>query len=267
MSTDIALFQKEIDAQVGDPKVAQTLVTTVFKGLTQDSMKAALLEGRIRGFEFKSFLDKDIYAVPYGQGYSLVNSIDFVRKIGMKSGIVGKLAPKYVEEDGKIITCEVTVKRMVGTFVGEFTALVYFKEYYAGHKNEDGTIKKNKYGDVKPGLWDTKPHTMIAKVAEMHALRMACPEELAQTYIEEEMEKGAIIEKPEVKIDTEPYRAKIESCQTVDELKSVWLPIPPEVKSLLEDLKNSTYIALTKKAKEAETVHEGEITLSDIEKI
>jgi hypothetical protein len=29
--------------------------------------------------------------------------------------------------------------------------------------------------------------TMIAKVAEMHALRKACPEELAKSYIEEEM--------------------------------------------------------------------------------
>ena len=31
---------------------------------------------------------------------------------------------------------------------------------------------------------------MIAKVAEMHALRMACPEELSQSYIEEEMDEN-----------------------------------------------------------------------------
>lgn len=265
MSTDIALFQKEIDAQVGDPKVAQTLVATVFKGLQPESMKAALLEGRIRGFEFKAFLDKDIYAVPYGQGYSLVNSIDYVRKIGMKSGIVGKLAPKYVEVDGKIETCEVTVKRMVNGFVGEFTALVYFKEYYAGHKNEDGTIKKNKYGDVKPGLWDTKPHTMIAKVAEMHALRMACPEELAQTYIEEEMEKGAIIEKPEAKIDVEPYRVKLEECKNLGDLTTAWLSLPVEVKTLLKDLKDAMKEKFMQKP--VETVHDGEITIDDVAKM
>ncbi len=265
MSTDIALFQKEIDAQVGDPKVAQTLVTTVFKGLTQESMKAALLEGRIRGFDFKAFLDKDIYAVPYGQGYSLVNSIDFVRKVGMKSGIVGKLAPKYVEEDGKIITCEVTVKRMVSGFVGEFTALVYFKEYYAGHKNEDGTIKKNKYGDVKPGLWDTKPHTMIAKVAEMHALRMACPEELAQTYIEEEMEKSAVIEKVEVKQDFTVQQTKLESSKTMQELVAVWETLSPEAKLELRAIKDQMKQKL--EVKDAEIVHEGEITIDDIAKM
>lgn len=265
MSTDIALFQKEIDAQVGDPKTAQTLITTVFKGLQPDVMKAALLEGRIRGFDFKAFLDKDIYAVPYGKSYALVNSVDYIRKTGMKSGIVGKLAPKYTETDGKIETCEVTVKRMVNGFVGEFTALVYFKEYYAGHKNEDGTIKKNAYGDMKPGLWDTKPHTMIAKVAEMHALRMACPEVLAQAYIEEEMEKGAVIEKPEVKIDIEQYRAKLEACKTLGDLTTVWLSLPVEAKKELEALKNEMKTKVGQIV--AEVVHDGEITLSDIEKI
>ena len=32
---------------------------------------------------------------------------------------------------------------------------------------------------------------MIAKVAEMHALRMACPEEMRQQYVEEEFAKGS----------------------------------------------------------------------------
>lgn len=32
---------------------------------------------------------------------------------------------------------------------------------------------------------------MIAKVAEMHALRMACPEEMRQQYVEEEFTKGS----------------------------------------------------------------------------
>lgn len=35
---------------------------------------------------------------------------------------------------------------------------------------------------------------MIAKVAEMHALRMACPEELSKAYIEEEMGSNNIPE-------------------------------------------------------------------------
>lgn len=59
-------------------------------------------------------------------------------------------------------------------------------EYYAGHKNADGTIKKGKYGDMPPTIWDTKPATMIKKVAEAQALRMAFQEVFAGTYDESE---------------------------------------------------------------------------------
>ena len=54
--------------------------------------------------------------------------------------------------------------------VGDYTAKVYFTEYSTGRN-----------------LRNTKPRTMIAKVAEMHALRSAFPEEMAQQYVEEEM--------------------------------------------------------------------------------
>ena len=37
------------------------------------------------------------------------------------------------------------------------------------------------------GLWKTKPHVMLAKCAEARCLRMGWPEQLAGTYIEEEL--------------------------------------------------------------------------------
>ena len=40
------------------------------------------------GFEFKDFLEKRVYAIPYGQSYSLVASIDHFRTIGSRSGVV-----------------------------------------------------------------------------------------------------------------------------------------------------------------------------------
>jgi len=56
-----------------------------------------------------------------------------------------------------------------GGYVGDFTAQVDFKEYTKGRD-----------------LWLSKPRTMISKVAEMHALRKACPDDLAGLYGEDE---------------------------------------------------------------------------------
>ena len=55
--------------------------------------------------------------------------------------------------------------------MGDYTATVYFDEYTKGRD-----------------LWKSKPRTMIAKVAEMHALRMAFPEQMEKHYVEEEFD-------------------------------------------------------------------------------
>lgn len=226
MTTEIQNFTKEIDLVLSDTQTQTALLTTTFKGLQLPAMKQALMEGRMRGFEFEDFLKKNVYAIPFAGGYSLVTSIDYSRKIGMRSGIVGKKAPEYgVDDDGKIVSCSITVQRMVNGYVGDFTAKVSFDEYYkTGHNG-------------KPSLWDTKPQTMIAKVAEMHALRMACPEELSQAYLEEEFAKGESV-KEIPSVDIEGYKAQLEACMTLEELKKVWPSLPILVKTELEGLKN-----------------------------
>lgn len=173
--TDLVLINEEVNLQLANAEVVKSLAATVFKNLKPEVMKQAITEGMIRGFKFKDFLEKNVYAIPYGAGYSLITSIDYSRKQAMRSGLAGKNEPKYVEKDSKIITCSVTVKKINQGIVGDYTATVYFDEYYK-----------------KGGLWDSKPHTMIAKVAEMHALRMAFPEELSQAYVEEEMQKEVV---------------------------------------------------------------------------
>lgn len=173
----IALVNKQISAELKDPAITKALLATTFKGLQLPAMKQAIFEGMLRGFQFKDFLEKNVYAIPFKDGYSLVTSIDYARKIGMRAGIVGKSAPSF-EMDGKIIvSCSITVKRKVSNELGEWTATVFFEEYYRAGRNG------------YPSLWDSKPRTMIAKVAEMHALRMACPEEMSQLYTSEEFDK------------------------------------------------------------------------------
>jgi len=214
----VALVKGEITRELSHPETVKALLDTTFKGLDEASMKRALLEGMVRGFQFKDFLQKDVYAIPYGNTYSLVTSIDYSRKIGMRSGVVGVSEPVYeFAPDGTTpVTCAVTVKRRVGQDIGEFTAKVYFKEYSTGQN-----------------LWKTKPITMIAKVAEMHAYRKACPEELAQSYVEEEFQKPeAPVHAPT--IDITDHSDAITACRTIEELERVWADIPGDAKTALK---------------------------------
>lgn len=171
----------ELNTQISDPSVMRALVATVFKGFKDERIvKQACLEAMMRGYSFQDIVNKKIYAIPFGGGYSLVQSINDVRAIAMKSGQVGKGAPEFEEKNGKIFSCTVTVKRRVDGYVGDYTATVYFDEYNKGKDN-----------------WVSKPRTMISKVAEMHALRMAFPEELSQAYVEEEFAKDVVAESSE----------------------------------------------------------------------
>lgn len=186
----LAAVKQELNTIVGDTETLNQLVETTFKGLTVEVAKKAMLEAMIRGFKFEDFLKKNVYAVKYGQGYSLVTSIDYARRIGQKNGVVGTKRPEYtyktIMKDGKevqtIDACCVTIlKRFEDGYVGEYEAEVDFDEYYQAGKTYNG--------EYTPSMWDKKPKTMIAKVAEMHSLRKACPEDLSQMYTEDEMQR------------------------------------------------------------------------------
>ncbi len=218
-SNAIVRINEEVANALADPKAVDTLLGTTFKGLSRPLMEQAMIEGMVRGFKLKDFFQKHVYAIPFKdwktsvEGYSLVTGIDYARGIGMANGVIGKAAPVFDDKDGKPFTCTVTIKRRIKDDVGDFTATVYFDEYSTG---------KN--------LWEKKPRTMIAKVAEMHALRMACPDNLAQAYVEEEMERGDRPKADVVIPDKAPYLKKMENAPTLAELGKVWASIPAELK-------------------------------------
>ena len=222
MST-LEIINKEINTELANTAVQQQLLTTTFKGLQAPVMKQAILEGMIRGYSFKDFLEKNIYAIPYGQAYSLVTSVDHARKVGMRSGVVGVSAPTYEIDGDKIVSCTVTVKRKIGEYVGDYSATVFFSEYSSGRN-----------------LWASKPRTMIAKVAEMHALRKACPEKLAQSYVEEEIQTAP---KEAQNIDVSTCEKKLESAKNMEELGAIWADLPvqakhdPKIQALKDQMK------------------------------
>ena len=220
-------MQTEIDKNFADQTTLNSLMTITFNGLKPETAKRAALEATMRGYTFRDFLEKNVYAIPFGDKYSLVSSIDHARKIGMRSGVCGKNAPVYEERDGKLFSCEVTIKKAVSRIggdiiIGDFSSIAYYAEYNTGRN-----------------LWISKPRTMLAKVAEMQALRMACPEELSQAYIEEE-------EADRKPIKVSPAKeAKEEANAQLDKLKELLKKTGKTQTSLLKFLKKSKMEDLT----------------------
>ncbi len=209
--SQLEIVEKEYKKELqGNPKALKALLETTFKGFTSELMQKAIFEGMMRGLTFKDFLEKNVYAIKYGEGYSLVTSIDRARKIGMKSNVVGTNEPVYEENDKGLISCSVTVKRKFDDYIGDFTAKVYFQEYCKPGKVYNGK--------TTPSMWDKMPRTMIAKVAEMAALRKACPEELSQAYIEEEMQSEVTFADT---LDSK-VKAEIDAIKTLSELKDYY---------------------------------------------
>jgi len=110
---------------------------------------------------------KSVYDVSY------VTSIDGYRIIAHRTGdFAGIDEPDYKYTDKGILThCTLKVYRKSSE--RPFAATVKMTEYNTG---------KN--------LWSKMPETMIAKVAEAHALRKAFPQDLSGIYTTDEMEQA-----------------------------------------------------------------------------
>jgi hypothetical protein len=210
-TAEIVKYREEIKTGVmANKEVFNELASKTFKGLDAANIPQALLEGMMRGFTIEDFIKKNVYATPFWnskegrQEYALVTSIDRNRKVAARSGQSGKSAPLFKDnDDGSIESCTITVWKKGGDERG-YTATVYFKEY-----------------STNRNLWTSKPRTMIAKVAEMHALRAAFPEELAQAYVEEEYEHEDIIDVTESKVSDE-LRKQVSDATTNAQLKKIW---------------------------------------------
>lgn len=184
----ISRLSQEMNIQVSDPNAMRGLIATTFSAfknkpreVVETIVKQACLEAMVRGYSFEDILRKKVYAIPFGKSYALVQSINDIRTIAQKSGHSGTSEPRYEEtKDGNIKSCAVTVWKDGGHPEG-YSAIVYFEEYYKSGNTYQGVYN--------PSMWDKKPRTMIAKVAEAHALRKAFPEVLDQSYVEEEFHK------------------------------------------------------------------------------
>lgn len=116
---------------------------------------------------------------------SIIIGIDGARRKAQESGKLDGIEVKAILDGKNIVAgkCTLWLKNSSHPIEVE----VPFEEYC--ETDDEGNLKS---------LWKTMPQTMIKKVAEMTAYRMAFPRELAGMYIEEEMRQAGTPIKAEV---------------------------------------------------------------------
>lgn len=110
---------------------------------------------------------------------SIQIGIDGYRSIADRTGAyAGSSDPEFTfQGQNKLpVSAKVTVKKIVQGVACDFTATVYWDEFFPGPK--------------QGYMWNKMPRHMLSKVAEASALRKAFPGQFAGTYIPEEMERA-----------------------------------------------------------------------------
>lgn len=150
-------------------KEIDLLRNTYAKGLSDTELSLFLKQAEAMNL---NPFTKEIYGMVVAGKLTLITSIAGLRKIAHQSGnYLG--CSVVVKMNGSVpVSAEATVKKFVAGREAEFKAEVFFSEYNSGQFN-----------------WKKMPITMLKKVAEAHALRMAYP---TTENLYEESEVGAI---------------------------------------------------------------------------
>ena len=123
-------------------------------------------------------LTRQIYCIHRGGKMTIQTSIDGFRVIAERSGsYAGQSEPEFLEDNGKVVKCKVSVFRFSPSGVRYEAAVgvAYWSEYV------------QEYNGKPSAMWLKMPHTMLAKVAEALALRKAYPQDLSGLYTGDEM--------------------------------------------------------------------------------
>jgi phage recombination protein Bet len=136
---------------------------------------------------------------------SIVLSITAYRLIAQRSGAYGGSTAGKIDfgADGKPLSATVTVRKLIGGELYDFTGTAYYSEQF------------------RPGssVWLDMPITMLEKCAEAKALRKAFPEELSGLLVVDEVEsEGSLRVTRE-----EPQSLPPRSVSTSDPKVLLWL--------------------------------------------
>ena len=117
--------------------------------------------------------------------------------------------------------CKVTVKKLLGDHIVEFSAKEYWKENYATKSRSDATPN---------AMWEKRSYGQLAKCAEAQALRKAFPDVVGQDYTKEEMEGKHFPEAPK-------------SAKPVNNVIEGTLMEPEEIHTIEKDLMDISWAA------------------------
>lgn len=148
----------------------QLITNTVARGATRDELNLFLY--RCKEMQLNPLKPGQIYFIKYGSQATIVVGIDGFRSNAARTGKhVSTKRGVIRNEKGELIAGTCLVKRR-----DERNEI---QEYY-----EESPFAE--FNNPKNPKWQSMPETMIKKVAEAAALRMAYPDDLGGIYIEEE---------------------------------------------------------------------------------
>lgn len=171
-----------VAVKYGIPEEQLRLILTVCPATAKDLEVASLVYQSARtGLDP---LARQIYLVSRSGKCSVQTGIDGYRLVADRTGqYVGSSDPVFDEglsqfawlssERSLPKTATITVKKLVGGIIGEFTATAAWDSYFPG--------------DKQGYMWVKMPLLMLGKVSEALALRKAFPAELSGIYTSEEM--------------------------------------------------------------------------------
>ena len=156
------------------PAQVDLIKSQIAVGATDDELKLFLHVADKSGLDP---LSRQIYFIKRSGKMTIQTGIDGFRAVADRTGqYVGSSDPVF-EENGEIPSkATVTVNKVVGGVVGNFTATARWEEYYPGKS--------------QGFMWDKMPHTMLGKCAEALALRKAFPAQLSGLYTGDEMDQA-----------------------------------------------------------------------------
>ena len=181
-----------------EDEVVKVLQTSLYPGAAIESIKMVLGYCKASGLDP---MQKPVHIVPMSvktgrkqpNGYDETEMRDVVMPgIGLyrtQAARSGQYAGMSEPEFGPVVDdkvlgkypewCRVTVRRLLGDRVVEFTALEYWIENYA---------TKSRNESAPNAMWKRRPFGQIAKCAEAQALRKAFPEIVGAEATADEME-------------------------------------------------------------------------------
>ena len=168
MTNEVTTYNNITPAQV------DLIKSQIAVGATDDELKLFLHVADKAGLDP---LSRQIYFIKRSGKMTIQTGIDGFRAVADRTGqYVGSSDPTF-EDNGKIpAKATVTVNKVVGGVVGNFTATARWEEYYPGKS--------------QGFMWDKMPHTMLGKCAEALALRKAFPAQLSGLYTGDEMDQA-----------------------------------------------------------------------------